>query len=174
MALTLGNGVITFGDSTVQTTSAFTTGTVVVFGQGYAPTGWTQNISDSANNRMLRVVNGVGGGVGGGHDPTYMNVVPPHTHGVSVGTVSADHSHNDAGHYHYFVWQQPEAPSDGDYQVGGASATRRTDKGGWTHYAYASLGGMTANHVHSGGTDNGSSQTCWSPRYINIILCTKN
>ena len=41
------------------------TGTRMVFYQGTAPTGWTQDVSDLADDRMMRVVNTVsGGGVG--------------------------------------------------------------------------------------------------------------
>lgn len=37
-------------------------------------------------------------------------------------------------------------------------------------------GGVNSNHTHtfSGTTDNGSSQTNWAPRYIDMILCSKN
>lgn len=37
-------------------------------------------------------------------------------------------------------------------------------------------GGVNSNHTHgfSGTTDNGSSQTNWQPRYIDMILCSKN
>jgi hypothetical protein len=46
--------------------------------------------------------------------------------------------------------------------------------GGNTDTGYASLGGFSADHSHSGSTDNGSSQTNWTPQYIDNIICAKN
>jgi hypothetical protein len=143
-------------------------GTRVPFAQAAAPTGWTQDTTDNANNRMLRVVSSAGNGVGGSADPTLNNTVPYHTHGFTTGTVSADHTHNDAGHSHlggYFA---------GGQNTGSASAPAITPPLQNTGVGYAALGGMTANHTHSGGTDGGSSQTNWTPRYINLIICAKS
>ena len=96
-------------------------GTRMPFAQAAAPTGWVQDVSDNANNRMLRVVSTAGGGVAGTHSPILNNVVPSHTHtysGTSGGhntdhahlvsantggmSANANHSHGitDAGHSH--------------------------------------------------------------------------
>lgn len=159
------NGALSVNGVTNQ---GFASGTRLLFAQGYAPTGWTQDNSDTANNRMLRVIIGAGGNGGGGwHDPTLMNVVPAHTHGFSTGTVSNDHTHIDYGHTHGVV-----SPMGAGYgqPAGGVAIQGNTSTG----VGYASLSGITANHTHSGGTDNGSSQTTWNPRYLNLIMCTKN
>jgi len=76
----------------------FPTGTVMVFYQASAPTGWTK--STSHNNKALRVVSGSGGGSGGTHGLSS----PPstaHTHtGGSHTHSSAAHTHGQASHTH--------------------------------------------------------------------------
>lgn len=146
-------------------------GTRLVFAQAYAPTGWTQDTSDAANNRMIRVVNSVGGGLGGSHDPSLMNVVPWHTHGFTTGTESALHSHSDSGHAHNMpnMGHGNTTTPGGSFTIFAASqANKNTDVG------YANLSTESAYHTHSGGTDAGSSQTNWQPRYNNVIICQKN
>jgi hypothetical protein len=147
----------------------FASGTRMPFAQASAPTGWTQDTSDNANNRMLRVTNGTGGGVGGTDNPTFNSTVPYHTHGFTTGTVSADHSHNDSGHTHgvtrYSALTQG-GPNATPIWYGTTTVSSAT--------GYATLGGITANHTHSGGTDGGSSQTNWAPRYIDMLICSKN
>lgn len=55
--LPVGNG------GTGQTTALIPSGTVILFYQATAPTGWTQVTTQ--NNKALRVVSGTGGGTGG-------------------------------------------------------------------------------------------------------------
>ncbi|WP_367846999.1 hypothetical protein [Rhodoferax sp. WC2427] len=163
-----------------QAELGFVAGTRLLFAQAAAPTGWTRDVTDTANNRMLRVVASGGGGVGGTMDPTYCNVVASHTHGFSTGTMSADHSHGigDPGHNHV-----SGVPYDNSvYGTVGISAVN--GKTGVQAYGTSPLTsssgtgvytvGASANHTHSGGTDNGSSQTNWTPRYLDLIVCTKN
>jgi len=141
-------------------------GTVTNFFQASAPTGWTQNTSYS--NHMMRIVSGAGGGSGGTMSPILNNVVPAHTHGFTTGGVSADHTHYDSGHTHNFT-----AYFDGGTGFVAPGGIGQ-DSAKPTATSYANLGGMSANHTHSGGTDNGSSQTNWTPQYIDNILCSKN
>lgn len=51
------------GDQTWATPAEFASGTVLLFYQAAAPTGWTQVTTQ--NNKALRVVSGTGGGTGG-------------------------------------------------------------------------------------------------------------
>jgi hypothetical protein len=181
----------------------------MVFAQSSAPTGWTQDAGDTANNRMLRVVSSSGGGVGGTHDPSVMNVVPSHTHSFSTGNVSADHAHytttggNSANHTHGFTTGGISSNHNHNYgypgwaAVGGGGSnmsvfagantnavtglenqnhTHSGNTGGESasHFHAGWSGGINSNHTHSGGTDNGSSQTNWQPRFINLIICSKN
>ena len=156
-------------------------GTRMPFAQAAAPTGWTQDTSDNANNRMLRVVSTAGGGVAGTHSPILNNVVPSHTHTLTTGNESADHSHavSDPGHSHQYQAAYHTAwlyGNNGGYgQYGGGTP----DDTGYLANTEAkatgiSIGGRTASHTHSGTTDNGSSQTNWAPRYIDMIICAKS
>jgi len=170
IAAGVGISISTVGaTSTITNTSNFVSGTRIPFAQAAAPTGWTQDTTDNATNRMLRVVNTTGNGVGGSASPILNNTVPSHTHGFSTGGISANHVHNDAGHAH----------SDPGVQVIRGSPSGTTSFQEWvgshsTGTGYASLGGVSADHTHSGSTDNGSSQTNWAPRYIDMIICAKN
>jgi hypothetical protein len=173
LSVTAGNVSFNSNVSATTFTGAWAympAGTRVPFAQAAAPTGWTQDVTENANDRMLRVVNTAGGGVAGSHSPILNNVVPNHTHGFSTGNVSADHIHNDAGHTHGYTRYS-------SLTQGGPNATPiwyGTSTAGVTATGYASIGGASANHTHSGTTDNGSSGTNWTPRYINMIICSKN
>jgi len=139
----------------------FVSGTRMLFNQATAPIGWTQDVSDAANNRMLRVVNTAGGGTGGSHSPILMNVVPAHTHPFTTGGVSNDHTHG-------FIDSTPtfnaSARVDGPTS-GYLDAPTNVNK----HTA-----GMSADHTHSGNTNNNAGASNWTPRYANIIICQKN
>jgi hypothetical protein len=176
---------VSIGGNAATVTNPFPVGTRMPFAQSSAPTGWTQDVSDNADNRMLRVVNTAGGGVAGTHSPVLNSVVPSHTHGFTTGTVSSDHSHYVSGSTsssgsHSHATSIPKVGGDGATfgvvplaQYGTASYTS-SDAGSHSHSFGAQTGGISANHTHSGSTDNGSSQTNWQPRYIDLIICTKN
>jgi hypothetical protein len=156
------------------------TGSITIFIQSAAPTSWTRITSDTANNRMFRVItSGSGGGTGGSASPILNNVVPSHTHGFTTGNVSSDHSHGvgDPGHEHIFRFSYDQATGGGIPQIfPGGNRYPIQDVGGWVLGAGTGifLGGISANHTHSGTTDNGSSQTNWVPRYIDTLLCSKD
>ena len=153
-------------------------GTVVVFAQAAAPTGWTQITSDSANNRMLRVVNTAGAGTGGSNSPILNDVVPSHTHDVfgSTGYQSNDHSHyvggptgsmntnwghthsvNDPGHYHDIPNLYYETPNQGNSTWSPVGNNTRSNN----LYTTASkttgisLNYTDINHVHGVGIQSG-------------------
>lgn len=69
-------------------------GSIMIFGQPAAPTGWTK--ISSINDRMLRIVSGVGGG-SGGTQLVSSGVSLAHTH--SLASV-ADHTHSFPAHTH--------------------------------------------------------------------------
>jgi len=192
---TLGvTGAATFSSTVTisgNNVDSFPSGTRLVFNQGTAPAGWTQDTSDTANNRMLRVVNSTGGGTGGSSDPTLMNVVPYHTHGFSGSTAGATTGTyiGDPGHAHG-VYDPGHAHTDNGVQVGASppgganpfqsfNGTHSTYAAGTGIGIYGNTTGVYINdpgHAHSfsGGTDGGSSQTNWTPRYVNMIICQKN
>ena len=123
-----------------------------------------------------------------------------HSHSGNTGTESANHSHGfgawtggqNTGHNHgipNFAYRQDSGGRNGGdsgpvgYTYGytdGASTDHAHYVSGTTggisanHTHSFTSGGVSANHTHSGTTDNGSSQTNWAPRYIDMIMCSKN
>jgi len=153
----------------------FPSGTRIPFAQAAAPTGWTRDTTDNADNRMLRVISsGSGGGVGGTHSPVLVTVVPAHTHGFTTGNVSADHNHgvNDPGHGHSGVSFLSGLLNDGQNHSGGSSFMGSGFPS--TATTGVTTNGISANHTHSGTTDNGSSATSIQVRYIDLLICTKD
>lgn len=69
-------------------------GSLMIFGQSSAPTGWTKNIS--LTDRMLRVVSGAGGGSGGSALMS-SGLSLAHTHSL---TTIPDHTHTIPNHSH--------------------------------------------------------------------------
>lgn len=141
-------------------------GTRVPFAQAAAPTGWTQDTTDNATNRMLRVVNTTGNGVGGSASPILNNTVPSHTH-TFTGNALANHTHTDSGHFHY---------SSGS--VGGSSPGFSVQDGDnainyQTTTSYANIQGASAG-TPSGSISANGSPSDWTPRYIDLIICSKN
>lgn len=163
----------------------FAVNTRLMFAQAAAPTGWTRVTDDSANNRMLRVVSsGSGGGTGGSASPILNDVVPSHTHSFTTGFMSNDHAHSgttgtvSSDHAHAYT-----ASNNNNVLRDVIGLTSLTNSGVFgantggisaNHVHGFGTGGVDANHTHSGTTDNGSSQTNWAPRYIDMVLCSKN
>ena len=147
----------------------FESGTRMPFAQAAAPTGWTQDTTDNATNRMLRVVAGTGNGIGGSASPILNNTVPSHTH-VFTGSALAAHTHTDSGHNH--------AASTNAWAPGGGAVSGNAFSFG--SVASVTVTSSTANlSSNSAGTPAGTNATNnsasdWSPRYIDMIICAKN
>lgn len=138
-------------------------GTVMVFYQASAPTGWTKLTTQ--NDKALRVVSGSGGGVGGTHGlssppstahthvaPAHSHTAPAHTHTVAshthaYSTVIA-HTHtfttnSDGAHAHSFDRDTAGAGGVGGDTGNSATGTRVTHTDG--------------THVHAGTTNSTGS-----------------
>ena len=112
-----GTAGVTFPDGTVQTTAAtggFASGTVMLFVQTAAPTGWTKSVAH--NDKALRVVSGTassGGsvafttafasGLSAGATTLSTAQIPSHTHS---GIVRSAGSFSFAGCGSYFDFNQ--------------------------------------------------------------------
>jgi hypothetical protein len=133
-----------------------------------------------------------------------MNVVPAHTHGFTTGGNNVQHNHSVNGTTGGMNGANPHAHgvSDPGHSHGnvpiidgsvnpGNTPSRLVN--GYTNSAGAGTGigvqgsdinhshsfGVTSgiesqDHVHSGGTDAGSSQLNWTPQYVNFIICQKS
>ena len=141
-------------------------GTRVPFAQAAAPTGWTKDVTDNANNRMLRVVTTTGGGVAGTDSPILNNTVPSHTH-TFTGTALAAHTHTDSGHTH---------PNGASFRI--SNGYQGNPSNGGIDVPNSGIG-VAAISSNSAGTPAGTiaanaAADTWTPRYIDMIICSKN
>ena len=171
IAAGVGISIATVGaTSTITNTSNFVSGTRMPFAQAAAPTGWTQDTTSNADNRMLRVVNSTGNGVGGTDSPIVNSTtMVAHTHTFTGNS----HTHTDSGHSHSptrgnfaqqgspTTWAQGNGASGAPVQFGNTDAT--------TASSTANISTVTAT-----GSNSTTTGVSWSPRYIDMIICAKN
>jgi len=157
MTITTSGSVITFSDSTTQSTAATASipaGSVVLFYQSAAPTGWTQ--VTSLNDYSLRLVSGTGGTTGGSVAFTTAFGTPS----VSVGGLSA-------GATTLSTTQIPNHSHSYNYGTGGTQYSCAGATGSGTT---GSAGGG-GSHSHS---ISGSATATINVQYANVIICSKN
>jgi hypothetical protein len=176
------------GDGSALTgVGGFAAGTVILFYQAAAPTGWTQ--VTSLNDYDLRLVSGTGGTTGG--TTAYSTVFSNQTPTITVGSytlTTADipsHSHSatvtDPGHKH--IQGASVQYGVGPYGVTstGTNSSTCTQSGTNDIHDYTntigtgisvSVGntGSGGGHSHSGS----SSAITLNVRYANVIICSKN
>lgn len=124
-----------------STYSQFAAGTKLVFAQASAPTGWTQIVDDTADNRMLRVVKTTGAGTGGTASPILNDVVPSHTHTYSStsGSGGVDHTHSISG-------SGTTSGQSADHSHSGTTSGQSADH---AHYTSGTSGYMNQNWAHN-------------------------
>jgi len=165
-AVMIGSGLtMTSGVLSALSTSSIPSGSKLVWAQPSAPTGWTQDVTVTTDNRMLRVVavaggtTGSGGTGGGGYSgidsPILMDKVPSHTHTFS-GTTSTNGNHTHT---------VPDSWGGGGNTFGGLG-----------YNFLATQTGVAGDHSHtiSGSTSGNTGAANWSPKYLNLIVCTKD
>ena len=173
-------------------------GSVMVFFQANAPTGWTKVTSQ--NDKTLRVVSGTGGGTGGdwamsagettsshgGH--VHAGAAHTHSHNLAAGahtlTTSqlASHNHQMSNVVHNSVNPGPFSPGGTAFvrmgfnrlnPANGAVVSSQSTGGGSSHSH------STSGSISSGGDGNTSSagshtHTIAAPQYIDVIICSKD
>ena len=167
-------------------------GTVMVFYQAAAPTGWTKSTSN--NDKALRVVSGNGGGTGGTHALSS----PPslaHTHTSTAHVHSINHGHSNnlsaaahtlstaqlASHRHHsgttrVNGQGSIAPNGGSTGSSGQWYTAYTgSNGSHSHGMSGSVTDHSGNSGSAGGDATSSTTpTAFAPQYIDVIICAKD
>ena len=177
------NGEILTADSTAGTGLKWQTpspsvpsGSVMLFYQANAPTGWTQVTTQ--NNKALRVVSGTGGGTGGTSNFTSVFTsrgVPLLEHTHSIYDPLHYHGVSDPGHNHSMIWYTTNSPSNGTNYASGTNdpATGTFVKG--TSVAVTGIG-INANStnisINASGTPGATMD--FAVQYIDVILCSKN
>lgn len=138
----------------------FATGTVLLFYQASAPTGWTQVTTQ--NNKALRVVSGTGGGTGG--SVTFTTAFASQAVSGSVGTSGATTITTSTmpSHTHTFFNVSSMGGSAGVQQSNGSAQVTTT-----------SSTGSDGSHTHTGGTFTGTAINL-AVQYIDIIIASKN
>jgi hypothetical protein len=174
MASSLVATGVQFPDNSIQTTAAtseFTSGTVMMFVQTAAPTGWTK--STTHNNKALRVVNGT---VSPGGSTAFTSAfgTPPVSASVSVtGNVGATTlttaqlaSHSHAGR----VQRDPSNQGPGPLGIVGTNETTANANGTTQNT------GSNSSHTHSfSGSGSLSSATATiNVQYVDVIIATKD
>jgi hypothetical protein len=166
MAITTSGTTLTFNDATTQTTAATTSipaGSVLLFYQAAAPTGWTQ--VTSLNDYDLRLVSGTGGGTGG--TTAYSTVFTNQTVSTTVSGTSGATTLSTAqmpSHSHTLQVSN---------NCGGGGAANGGSGGGCGFPGTSSTGGG-GSHTHSFSGSGTSSAVTLNVRYANIIICSKN
>lgn len=145
----------------------FPSGTVMFFAQASAPSGWTQ--ITSYNDRVIRVVSGVGGGSGGSWTISGLTGAS-HTHSTGDFVLQVI---NIPPHYHM-------APTSnglgGPYEVPPPGVFSGYDYGAQSAPTQSAGGGAAHNHGTTGtpSSTTVSSSGAWRPSYLDVIIAQKD
>jgi hypothetical protein len=162
---------VQFPDNSIQTTAAtseFTSGTIMLFAQTAAPTGWTKNTS-TGNNTALRLVTGTastGGSVA--FTTAFASQTPSGT--VSVSGSAGNTTLTTAQIPSHTHGQQQRV-----YSGSGAGASNSSPGDGGSRQTEATGGGGSHNHplTISSSTFSGNAINL-AVSYVDVIRATKN
>jgi hypothetical protein len=137
-------------------------GSVMLFYQAAAPTGWTQVTTQ--NNKALRIVSGTGGGTGGSVD--FTTAFASQSVSGSVGTSGATtlSTAQMPSHDHSYTTPNATGLYGGIPEVSALSSTGT--------YSTGAQGGG-GSHTHTGGTFTGTAINL-AVQYIDVIIASKN
>ena len=147
-------------------------GTVVVFYQSSAPTGWTKVTSQ--NNKALRVVSGTGGGSGGSNNFTTAFNSSRSTSGGSVNnhTLSTSqmpaHQHHGRGPNH----DTNSANSQGYPANNNHNSFRTSDRGRDRQVHIDAIESTGGSQAHNHGFTNPNINL--NVQYIDVIICRRD
>lgn len=167
MTTTLTAAGITFNDATSQTTTGveIPTGTLMLFQQTSAPTGWTKQTTH--NDKALRVVSGTASSGGTSAFTTvFTNQTPTiNTSGLSAGATTLSTTQMPSHNHTIAIYDNLGAtyyaqPASGYAQFQGNGATGSTGGGG--------------SHSHSISGSATSSAITLNVQYVDLIIASKN
>ena len=152
--LTTNGSSASWGTVTIPA-SAIPAGTVMLFFQANAPTGWTKVTSQ--NDKAFRVVSGSGGGTGGSvaFETAFASQTPSGTTNAIALTIAQMPAHT---HTQQLPTSNGAAGASSGSPVSGVTAVTSSSTGG----------GATHSHAFTGNAIN------LDVSYINIILCSKD
>ena len=176
MAITANGTHIIFNDSSTQATQGveFVSGTVMLFRQNTAPTGWTK--SSSFDNAALRVVSGTVNATQSGVVPftgAFANTTPSITvdaSGLSAGATTLTSSQIPS-HTHSVDWGTTD-------NCGGLNRVRGGLIAGFAaqspQASQATGGGSSHSHSMSGSATGTSTALNLNVRYADAIIAAKD
>lgn len=147
-------------------------GTKMIFAQASAPAGWVQDTSAMMDNAMMRIVDSAGGGAGGSDSPILYN----HTH-VVEGTVLTEAQL--AAHSHFTVGSGAAVVMNDTNPILSAIDTGSTGQDYTLRGTSAAATLAPSEEVGSGDTHDHtltalSAGDQFTPKYIDVIVCTKS
>jgi hypothetical protein len=167
MAVILTNTGITFSDGTSTSTSLIPSGTLMLFQQTAAPTGWTKQTTH--DNKALRCVSGTAGSGGTTAFTTcFANQTPSISVSGSVSGTTLDtnvmpsHTHTINGGY----------PDDLNF-TGNYNGTMNSDGGQGGSFTTLGTGG-SGSHAHGLSVSGSSSAITLNVQYVDMIIASKN
>lgn len=173
--LTAG-GALADGGKTVAQLNDCVAGTVALFLQAAAPAGWT--LSAAHNDRVLRINNTVGGGVGGswtisgfasaGHVLTTAEL--PASGLTVTGTAASAGAHTHSTPRANAVNSGTTTLRRGD-DATVSGATNTSSDGAHTHSVSGTTSNMGSGNAHAHGL---TYTPGWRPLYVDAIACTRN
>lgn len=155
--------------------AGFPSGTVMLFVQAAAPTGWTKSIAH--NNKALRIVSGAGGGAGGSVDFTSAFKSQSVSGSVANTTAAGSVTVNN----HTLSASQIPAKNISYGVSGSTSGTIAFYRISNVHGSYNATGGSGSSHNHSasfsgsahGHTFNGTAINM-AVKYVDSIIAVKD
>ena len=153
-------------------------GTRMVFYQAAAPTGWTK--VTNVNDRLLRVVSGAGGSVGGSWDITGITIgstalsidqIPAHGHGNGSLRAASGGSH---AHGLYSETEFGAGVGKTGIDAGNANTVgtpRTKSSGSHSHSITGSTSAAGSGHAHGHAINSGGT---WRPAYADVIICSRD
>jgi hypothetical protein len=160
---------ITFGDATTQTTAATSfapAGTVMLFVQTAAPTGWTK--STTHDNKALRVVSGT---ASSGGSTAFSTVFADQTPTITTSGLSAGATTLTTGQMPSHTHALSQSFSTGF--ACGSTKQRTALTGGGADVTATGTGGG-GSHTHSVSGTATSSAITLAVQYVDVIIATKN
>jgi hypothetical protein len=172
MPISINNTTLTFNDATTMTTAATSpipAGTVMLFYQNAAPTGWA--IVTSQNNKALRVVSGSGGVAGGttAFSTVFTNQTVSTSVSISGTTGGTTLGTNEIPSHNHAI---PTGALDPCGSPGRVLYSNTSAQGGAN--TNNTGGGGSHSHSFSGSGSGTSSAITLNVQYIDIILASKN
>ena len=144
---------------------AFTSGTVMLFVQTSAPTGWVK--STAHNNKSLRVVSGTAGSGGSvAFTTAFANQAVSGTNGAigdTTLTIAQIPSHEHVASYR----REPNNDSNPTYLIGGTDGSTASVNLG------TGAAGGGGSHTHTASAFTGTAINL-DVFYVDVIICTKS